>query len=66
VPPIILDTNLLVSAALLPASVSGQALGHAARHYELAFSDAAWDELQAVLQRPKFDRGSVTNFVFRS
>jgi len=54
VQPIVLDTNLLVSAALLPASVSGQALAHAALHYELAFSDATWDELQAVLQRPKF------------
>jgi len=53
--PIVLDTNLLVSAALLPASVSGEALGHAVRQYELAFSDATWDELHSVLHRPKFD-----------
>ncbi|MFT3815805.1 MAG: putative toxin-antitoxin system toxin component, PIN family [Acidovorax sp.] len=55
-PPIVLDTNLLVSAALLPDSASGQALRQAVLHHELAFSDATWDELQEVLQRPRFDR----------
>lgn len=55
-PPIVLDTNLLVSAALLPDSASAQALRQAVLSHELAFSDATWDELHEVLHRPRFDR----------
>lgn len=55
-PAIVLDTNLLVSAALLPDSTSGQALRQAVLGHELAFSDATWDELHEVLHRPRFDR----------
>lgn len=55
-PAVVLDTNLLVSAALLPASASGQALLQAVRDHELAFSDATWDELHEVLHRSRFDR----------
>ena len=55
-PPIVLDTNLLVSAALLPGSPSAQALTQAVLTHELAFSDDTWDELHAVLHRPRFDR----------
>lgn len=55
-PAIVLDTNLLVSAALLPGSASGQALRQAVLTHELCFSDATWDELHEVLHRPKFDR----------
>lgn len=55
-PPVVLDTNLLVSAALLPGSASGQALRQAVLAHELAFSDATWDELHEMLHRPKFDR----------
>lgn len=55
-PVIVLDTNLLVSAGLLPGSSSGQALQWAVLRHELAFSDATWDELHEVLHRPKFDR----------
>ena len=53
---IVLDTNLLVSAALLPGSTSGHALKQAVLNHELAFSDATWDELHEVLHRPRFDR----------
>ena len=55
-PAIVLDTNLLVSAALLPESTSGQALTRAVLTHELAFSDATWGELHDVLHRPRFDR----------
>jgi len=55
-PPIVLDTNLLASAALLPGSPRGQALKQAVLTHELAFSDATWDELHEVLHRPRFDR----------
>ena len=55
-PPLVLDTNLLVSAALLPGSASGHALKQAVLNHELAFSDATWDELHEVLHRPRFDR----------
>ncbi|MFT3776796.1 MAG: putative toxin-antitoxin system toxin component, PIN family [Ottowia sp.] len=55
-PPIVLDTNLLVSAALLPGSPSAQALTQAVLTHELAFSDDTWDELHEVLHRPRFDR----------
>lgn len=55
-PIIVLDTNLLVSAALLPGGTSAQALRQAVLGYELAFSDSTWDELHEVLHRPKFDR----------
>jgi len=53
---IVLDTNVLVSAALLPTSASRKVLNQATNRYPLAFSDATWDELQSVLYRPKFDR----------
>lgn len=55
-PPIVLDTNLIVSAALLPKSTSGRALLKALQYGELVVSDATWAELLQVLHRPKFDR----------
>lgn len=55
-PAIVLDTNVLVSAALLPDSPSGRALRQVVLGHELAFSDATWDELHEVLNRSRFDR----------
>ncbi len=55
-PIAVLDTNVVVSAALLPASASGRALLKALAHCELVMSDATWRELQEVLHRSKFDR----------
>ncbi|MFE8644716.1 putative toxin-antitoxin system toxin component, PIN family [Sphingomonas sp. NCPPB 2930] len=55
-PPVVLDTNLVVSAALLPGSTSGRALLQALRYGEVVVSDATWAELLQVLHRPKFDR----------
>jgi len=53
---IVVDTNVLVSAALLPQSASAQALVHALSQFELCFSNATWTELQQVIARPKFAR----------
>ncbi|WP_343730633.1 putative toxin-antitoxin system toxin component, PIN family [Duganella sp.] len=53
---IVFDTNVLISAAIIPASVSRQALLHAVAHYQLVQSEATWTELTEVVARKKFDR----------
>ena len=55
-PLVVLDTNLVVSAALLPNGASGRALLKALQYCEPVVSDATWAELLQVLHRPKFDR----------
>jgi putative PIN family toxin of toxin-antitoxin system len=54
--PIVFDTNALVSAAIIPTSVSRQALLHAVEHYQLVHSEATWAEFTEVCTRKKFDR----------
>ena len=54
--PIVIDTGVLVSAAIRPQSVPSLALERALRHYDLCASPATLAELQQVLMRPKFDR----------
>lgn len=41
-PRIVFDTNALVSAAILPESVSRWALLHAVEHFQLVHSRATW------------------------
>ena len=53
---LVLDTNVVVSAMLLPNSHPGQALNYALLHRALLASEATLSELNAVLQRPRFDR----------
>ncbi len=53
---IVVDTNVLVSAALLPASTSAKALLYAVEHYQLVQSEATWEEFCEVISRAKFDR----------
>lgn len=55
-PPIVLDTNILISAAILPASASARALLLALRNFQLVLSEATWDELRDVVARKKFNR----------
>ena len=50
------DTNSLISAFILSASVSRQALNIATQHGKLAFSEATLDEFIDVLFRKKFDK----------
>lgn len=52
---VVLDTNVLVSAALNPTSVPGQVVRAAfAQRFELVLSPRLIDELSGVLRRPKF------------
>jgi putative PIN family toxin of toxin-antitoxin system len=53
---IVIDTGVLISAAIRPQSVPALALERALRHYEVCVSSATLGELQQVLLRPKFDR----------
>lgn len=52
----IIDTNTLVSAILKPDSPPSKALSKALKLGTLLFSPETQQELQTVLQRPKFDR----------
>lgn len=54
--PIVIDTGVLVSAAIRPQSVPALALERALLHYDVCASLATFAELQTVLLRPTFDR----------
>lgn len=51
---IVLDTNILVSAALLPNSVAGSTLRKALSEFRIVTSTVCFDEFAEVLLRPKF------------
>jgi hypothetical protein len=53
---LVIDTNVLVSAAILAPSVPRQTVDKAIDHGALLFSESTMDELKRVLFRPKFDR----------
>ena len=53
---IVIDTNIAVSAVLLPRSVPRQAFDAAAARGKLLVSEATVAELDEVLRRPKFDK----------
>ena len=52
----VLDTNTLISAAIFPKSVPGQAVAKALRDGVVLRSEATWRELELVITREKFDR----------
>lgn len=52
---VVIDTGVLVSAALRPESVPSLALEKALLVYEACVSAATLEELRTVLSRPKFD-----------
>lgn len=52
----VIDTGVLVSAAIRPASVPALALEKALRGYDVCVSAETWQELEDVLSRGKFDR----------
>ena len=56
VPRAVLDTSTLVSAALRPNSVPAQAFAKALATCDVCASDATLEELQIVMNRPKFNR----------
>lgn len=53
---VVLDTNVLVSAALRPDSLPAQALQAAVARCHMVYSEDSMRELQAVVMRPKFER----------
>jgi len=52
---IVIDTGVLVSAAIRPESVPALALEKALLHFEVCASEETLAELETVLLRPKFD-----------
>lgn len=52
---IVIDTGILVSAALRPESIPALALEKAWLQFDVCTSDETWAELQTVLMRSKFD-----------
>jgi putative PIN family toxin of toxin-antitoxin system len=52
----VIDTNVLISALLLPASTAQAALMKALRQGKVAQSLSTLDELKEVLERTKFDK----------
>lgn len=52
---LVIDTNVLISAAILPSSTSAVLLRRASLHYRIAQSQQTWDELVSRIERPKFD-----------
>ncbi len=53
---VVVDTNVLVSAILLPDSTSGRAVDFFIQRELLLASQETLEELREVLMRPKFDR----------
>lgn len=52
----VVDTNVLLSAALSPLGTAAQLLDHLLRDGALLFSTATFEEFQTRLWKPKFDR----------
>lgn len=52
---VVLDTGVLVSAAIRPGSVPALALHKALMHFDVCVSGATWAELETVMGRAKFD-----------
>lgn len=52
---IVIDTNVLISAGLLPNSKTAIVLALAAIHFVIAQNEATWLELETRIARQKFD-----------
>ncbi len=63
----VIDTNVLVSAAIFPSSVPGQALDKAVRSGKLLISSATFLELEKTLKKKKLKKylslTSINNFL---
>jgi putative PIN family toxin of toxin-antitoxin system len=53
---IVIDTNVIISAGLLPKSKTAQVLALAVTHFVIAQNQHTWHELETRITRPKFDR----------
>lgn len=52
----VIDTNVLISAALLSGSLPAALVGRVLRDCRIVFSSATFAELETRIWRPKFDR----------
>ncbi|MCU0920648.1 MAG: putative toxin-antitoxin system toxin component, PIN family [Burkholderiaceae bacterium] len=55
-PRAVVDTNVIISAALVRDGPPGRVVRHLLAHGRLVFSEATFAELEQRLWRPKFDR----------
>ncbi len=55
-PYIVIDSNIIISAAILPNSVSAEVLRVAIKKYTVCASEATFAELAEVIQRKRFDK----------
>lgn len=53
---VVIDTNVLISAALSPTGAPAQVVHGVLANHALVFSDATFLELRTRLWKPKFDR----------
>jgi putative PIN family toxin of toxin-antitoxin system len=53
---IVIDTNVLISAGLLPQSKKARALEIAVERFVIAQNQATWEELESRIEKEKFDR----------
>jgi uncharacterized protein len=53
---LVIDTNVLISAALSPASAPAKVVDWALANAKVLFSPSTFEELETRLWRPKFDR----------
>jgi putative PIN family toxin of toxin-antitoxin system len=58
---IVIDTNTLISAVIIPKSVPAQALKKALENYVICISEETKQELVEVISRPKFDKYFLNN-----
>ena len=52
---IVIDTSVLISAAILPKSKTAQVLELAVLHFVIVKNAATWEELESRIERSKFD-----------
>lgn len=55
-PRVVFDTNALISALILPKSVSAKALDLALEHCEVIVSRATWEEFAERIEKPSLMR----------
>jgi uncharacterized protein len=55
-PPIVVDTNVLISAMLFDSSISAKALDKALMHHLFVQSEETLSELASTVRRKKFDK----------
>lgn len=53
---IVIDTNVLISAGLLPRSRMARLVALAVANFVIAQNEATWEELISRIEREKFDR----------